>query len=104
MTEAGKRLLRQIAVDHPTWPEQGLRADITAIEREAWLQGHDEAVRLQAEYDRDLVRDALTALRARVEWLTVRSPSDDEKPGWYWDGWHAAIDSILTLTDEAMPK
>ena len=62
ITEAGKRLLAW-------WDPTGGRRDaalqsIVAIEREAWLQGYDEAVCVQAEYDdeaeaRALDRDAL---------------------------------------------
>jgi len=55
-TEAGRALVH----DHALYRNGKCDADVTepvisAIEREAWLQGHDEAVRLQAEYDNALV-------------------------------------------------
>ncbi len=80
-TEAGKRLLLGL-------PSQGtglvalnteaLTEAIAATEREAWLQGHDEAVRLQAEYD----RDAVAAERERIKAATVNYLRTAEK-AWY---------------------
>lgn len=78
-TEAGKRLLRQIAVDHPTWPEQGLVEAIEAIEREvvdthrciAWV-----SVAFEAEIDR--LRRIESAARAAVSagWFTTNDEGD----------------------------
>jgi hypothetical protein len=38
-----------------------------------------------------------------VEFLAVRSPSDGDKPGWYWDGWHAAIAAIAAELADPTP-
>jgi hypothetical protein len=56
-------------------------------------------------------RDLLAALaechariREEIIWLRLPEPSDDAKPDWYWDGWHAALDALdLALGEETKP-
>jgi hypothetical protein len=34
--------------------------------------------------------------------LRKQSPSDAAKPGWYWDGWHAALDAFEEVLVEGL--
>jgi hypothetical protein len=49
---------------------------------------------------------ALAECRARIErtidLMREQEPSDDEKPGWYWDGWTAALDAFEEVLVEGM--
>ena len=81
-----------------------LAAAVLAALPPGWC-GHDTMLTQQEAEDmgRHAAQQAVAAERARIvretEWLQVRSPSDDEKPGWYWDGWHAAIAAVLAIVE-----
>ena len=81
-TEAGKRLLKSLQMSPcaTKWDAE----EIAAIEAEA----------VAAERAR---------IKAAMEWLEVRSASDDERPGIYWDGWLAALTAVLRIVDPEIP-
>ena len=73
---------------------------LAAIEAEAHLQGFEKGLEhAKATYGPGHVLAERQRITEEVEFLTVRSPSDDDKPGWYWDGWHAACAAVLAIAN-----
>ena len=100
-TKAGQRAAargwRWLPVDEARWNEE----DILAVEAEARALEHDRLAHVawaQPSMERDAEIERITH---EIEFLTVHGPSDDDKPGWYWDGWHAALAALHATLGES---